>query len=117
MKTLLKMCAFSLLALLFRPVFGEKIWIDVRTIEEVAADHIEGDANIPLAELTAAKLAEQYGKDAELMLYCRSGNRAGQAEALLETAGFTNVTNAGSIDDARALRGLQKSAQASSSAQ
>jgi rhodanese-related sulfurtransferase len=32
-------------------------------------------------------------KDAEVICYCRSGNRSGQACMILETAGFTNVKN------------------------
>ncbi len=108
---LLKICAASLLAFVFNSAFADPVWIDVRTIEEFGTDHIDGDANIPLAELTATKLASQYGKDAELMLYCRSGNRAGQAKALLDAAGFTSVTNAGGIDDVRTLRGLKLAAQ------
>lgn len=95
---------FALLATRF--VLAEQVWIDVRSIEEYSTDHIEGDANIPLATIDAAALAAKYGKDAELMLYCRSGNRAGQAKQLLETAGFTKVTNAGGITDVRKLREL-----------
>lgn len=83
---------------------AEPVWIDVRTVEEYAGDHIAGDANIPLAELDAAQLATSYASDAEIMLYCRSGNRAAQAKELLEAAGFTNVVNAGGITDVRALR-------------
>lgn len=84
----------------------QPVWIDVRSVEEYGTNHIEGDANIPLATIDAEKLAAQYGKDAEIMLYCRSGNRAGQAKELLEKAGFTHITNAGSIDDVRKLREL-----------
>ncbi len=40
------------------------------------------------------------------MLYCRSGNRAGQALELLKTAGFTHATNAGGISDVRELRAI-----------
>ena len=32
-------------------------------------------------------------KDEEVFLYCRSGNRSGQAALILETLGFTNLTN------------------------
>ena len=32
-------------------------------------------------------------KDQEVICYCRSGNRSGQACLILETAGFTNVKN------------------------
>lgn len=114
---LLKICAAGLLVFAFNSAFGDPVWIDVRTIEEFRTDHVEGDANIPLAELTAAKLTAQYGKDAELMLYCRSGNRAGQAKELLDAAGFTSVTNAGGIDDVRILRGLKLAAKNSPSPQ
>lgn len=91
----------------FCQAMAEPVWIDVRTIEEYTADHIEGDANIPLAEIDVEALAATYGKDAELMLYCRSGNRAGQALTLLEAAGFSNVTNAGGITDVRELRDIE----------
>lgn len=84
----------------------ESVWIDVRTVEEYSADHIDGDANIPLASIDIDALASQYGKDAPISLYCRSGNRAGQAKAILEAAGFTNVTNAGGIADVRSLRAI-----------
>lgn len=32
-------------------------------------------------------------KDQEVICYCRSGNRSGQACMILESAGFTNVMN------------------------
>ena len=32
-------------------------------------------------------------KDQELILYCRSGNRSGQACQILEMMGFTNTKN------------------------
>jgi rhodanese-related sulfurtransferase len=32
-------------------------------------------------------------KDQEVIIYCRSGNRSGQACMMLETMGFTNVIN------------------------
>jgi len=85
---------------------AETVWIDVRTVEEYAQDHVDGDANIPLAELDPTTLAERFPEATEFMLYCRSGNRAGQAKDLLEAAGFANVVNAGGIDDARKLRDL-----------
>lgn len=95
---LLLFCALTALA--------DPVWIDVRGVDEHAKNHIDDDVHIPLDALDVEALAAQYGKDAELKLYCRSGNRAGQAMALLEAAGFTNVTNAGSIDNVRTLRGL-----------
>lgn len=107
MKTLSGKFATLLTLLIFATsAVAEPVWIDVRTVEEYTADHIEGDANVPLAELDAVALATQYGKDAEIMLYCRSGNRAGQAQELLQAAGFTNVSNVGGIGDVRTLRSI-----------
>jgi phage shock protein E len=102
----LKILSTLLLALGVSHAMADPVWIDVRTVEEYAADHIDGDANIPLAEIDVDALAATYGKDAELMLYCRSGNRAGQAKTLLEAAGFSNVSNAGGIGDVRDLRDI-----------
>ena len=39
-------------------------------------------------------------KDQPIYLYCRSGNRSGKAAVMLEKIGFTNVINAGGIDEA-----------------
>src|SRR5690606_13234518 len=97
-------------------VSADPVWIDVRTVEEYSADHIDGDVNIPLATLDTNALAATYGKDAELLLYCRSGNRAGQAMEQLKAAGFTNVSNAGGIAEVRALRAAATQSPATESA-
>ena len=102
LKSFAKLIAGLLLA--STVVQAEPVYIDVRTVEEYAADHIEGDLNLPLAELDTAAIAERFGKDAELVLYCRTGNRSGQALEKLVAAGFTNVSNGGGIGDVRKLR-------------
>ena len=102
----------ALLGLCSTVLFADPVWIDVRTEAEYTEDHIDGDANIPLATIDVDKLASEYGKDAEINLYCRSGNRAGQAKALLEEAGFTNVNNVGGINDVRELRQIAASSEA-----
>jgi len=86
------------------PAAADTVWIDVRTTDEYASDHIDGDANLPLADLDPELIAAQYGMDADIRLYCRSGGRAGQAMELLQAAGFTNVSNVGSINEVRDLR-------------
>jgi phage shock protein E len=108
-----KLFLFLLSGFLCGAVSADPIWIDVRGDEEHAADHIDGDVHVPLATLDAEALAATYGKDAELMLYCRSGNRAGQAQEILKAAGFTNVTNAGGIAAVRTLRDLAEQSPAS----
>ena len=85
---------------------AKPVWIDVRTEAEHQQNHIVGDPLIPHASIVA-RVTEQFpDKDAEINLYCRSGNRAGVAKSALERAGYTNVNNMGSIGDARKARDL-----------
>jgi rhodanese-related sulfurtransferase len=37
------------------------------------------------------------GKDDLIILYCRSGNRSGQAASILRKEGFTNISDFGGI--------------------
>lgn len=65
--------------------------LDVRTRAEYAAGHVPGALNIPHDEL-GARLAELEGvSDRPVVVYCKSGFRAGIASALLTDAGFTQV--------------------------
>jgi phage shock protein E len=98
--------AISLCTLAACASMSDPVWIDVRTVEEYSENHIGGDLNIPLATIDVDAFAAAYGKDDEINLYCRSGNRAGQAKEILEAAGFTNVNNMGGIDDVKQLRSL-----------
>lgn len=82
------------------------VWIDVRTVAEYNEDHIDGDLNIPLQIIDVDEFSAMFAKDEEINLYCRSGNRAGQAKQILDAAGFTNVNNMGGIDDAREIRNI-----------
>jgi len=41
-------------------------------------------------------------KDQKVYLYCRSGNRSGQAKDILEALGYSNVVNAGGVAQASA---------------
>ncbi len=71
---------------------------DVRTAAEFTAGHIDGAVNLDVADIRNGTFPD-INKDAPLALYCRSGNRANEAKALLEKQGYTNVTNYGSIED------------------
>lgn len=80
---------------------GEAFWIDVRSAEEFAAEHVSPAVNIPHTEI-AARIAEvTTDKDALIYLYCRSGRRSGLAKDALEQAGYTNVVNLGGLQDAQ----------------
>lgn len=71
----------------------DALLIDVRTKEEFILGHIPNAINIPL-DTIKEDIAE---KDAEIYLYCRSGNRSATAKKQLEEYGFTNVTDIGGI--------------------
>lgn len=80
---------------------GEYHWIDVRSVDEFAEDHLDAAVNIPYTEI-AARIGEVTDdRAAPIYLYCRSGRRAAIAQAALQAAGYTNVTNVGGLQDAR----------------
>lgn len=83
---------------------AEPTWIDVRSPEEYRADHIEGDPNLPFSGITQTIEAVAPARDAEIVLYCDSGIRSSVAKMTLGRMGYTNVRNAGGIDDVRRER-------------
>ena len=77
----------------------DPIVIDVRTQEEWDSGHVEQAVLIPHEDI-ASRIAEVASdKDAKIVLYCKSGGRAGRAKEALEGMGFTNVENAGGYED------------------
>lgn len=65
--------------------------IDVRTPGEFAAGHIEGSYNVPLDLLREHRGELRHHLDETVVLICRSGNRAAQAERALAAAGLPNL--------------------------
>jgi rhodanese-related sulfurtransferase len=63
--------------------------LDVRTPEEFAGGHVPGAVNIPHDQV-ASRLAE-VPKDRDVVVYCRSGRRAGLAAEVLKASGFKRV--------------------------
>ncbi|MGO9411831.1 MAG: rhodanese-like domain-containing protein [Spirochaetia bacterium] len=72
--------------------------IDVRTPAEFRDGSYPGAINIPLASLMA-RMNELEPKDAPIVLFCASGARSAQGARLLKTAGFSDVVNAGGLED------------------
>jgi rhodanese-related sulfurtransferase len=72
---------------------GEKLNIvDVR--EEYESEEFSiGGTLIPLGTLPDHVNELEPLKNEEVIVYCRSGNRSGQAKMFLESVGFTNVRN------------------------
>ena len=73
---------------------GEKInLVDVREPHEHAEFNI-GGLLLPLGNVQSMQIDEiEDLKIHKVYVYCRSGNRSGQACLLLETMGFTDVVN------------------------
>lgn len=73
--------------------------IDVRSPEEWADGHAEQTTLIPIDEFEGrlADVKALVGGDMarRVVVVCRSGNRAGRAQAFLKAQGFTNVVNGG----------------------
>lgn len=67
--------------------------VDVRTPEEFAEGHVSGSTNIPLDQVE--NQLEKFKNHSEIVVFCRSGNRSGQAKVILENNGFTSVLNGG----------------------
>ncbi|HRY77613.1 MAG TPA: rhodanese-like domain-containing protein [Candidatus Izemoplasmatales bacterium] len=75
------------------------ILVDVRTLEEFAAGHIEGAILLPLASISAQASTVIPDKKAIYIIYCRSGNRSAQAVDLLVEMGYETLYDMGGIID------------------
>lgn len=68
--------------------------IDVREPAEFAGSSVAGAVNIPLSDILAGAIRQyDIGEDHPVVVYCRSGGRAGMACQALTQAGYQNVTN------------------------
>jgi rhodanese-related sulfurtransferase len=80
------------------------VTLDVRTPGEFAEGYIEGARLIDFQSGNFENEISTLDKSATYAVYCRSGNRSGQAVKVMQDAGFTNVfnMNGGVIDWANA---------------
>jgi phage shock protein E len=70
--------------------------VDVRTAEEFRSGSVKGAVNIPLASL--GNELDKFRNKQNIIVFCRSGARSGQAKAFLQQHGFTHVVNGGAWD-------------------
>lgn len=100
------MCAVTLtIGILFSSIsFADPVWIDVRSVLEHKIDNIEGDIRISHSDIVDEVSRLYPDKNTDIRLYCLSGGRAGKALSSLKHAGYNNLQNVGSIDDARKVR-------------
>ncbi len=75
------------------------IILDVRTGDEYAAGHIPNAILLPIEEIGDTPPAVLPVKDAEILIYCRSGNRSAQAQKKLIDMGYTRAFDFGGINE------------------
>lgn len=73
--------------------------VDVRTAEEYAEGHYPGAINIPHEMIIEGLQERSVSANDIVILYCRSGNRSGQAQVALQSQGFTKAKNAGGLEN------------------
>ncbi len=95
---------------------SDALLIDVRTPEEYAGGHLDGSTMLDLSGGQFAEILPTLDPEAEYAVYCRSGNRSSQAAAMMEDAGFENVIDLGSIENAAKVTQIEIVALADSGA-
>lgn len=80
--------------------------IDVRTPAEFAGGHLDGAVNIDVQSPDFEALVSELDPAGSHYVYCRSGNRSGQAIDRMAALGFTDLTNGGSVDSASIATGI-----------
>ncbi|MGV8994180.1 MAG: rhodanese-like domain-containing protein [Flavobacterium sp.] len=71
--------------------------VDVRSVGEFKEGSVKGAVNIPLDQINT-NIAKFKGKK-QVVVFCRSGMRSGQAKSILERNGIENVINGGGINN------------------
>jgi rhodanese-related sulfurtransferase len=69
------------------------VLLDVRTPGEFAEGYIEGAQNIDFQSGNFENEIASLDKNLTYAVYCRSGNRSGQAAKIMHDAGFHDVYN------------------------
>ena len=87
-------------------VASDTIVLDVRTPGEYAGGHLEGAELLDLTGGDFATALPGLDPEAEYVVYCRSGNRSSQAVSMMVQAGFANVIDLGSMENAATATGL-----------
>jgi phage shock protein E len=94
----------GLLALITQISVADTVWLDVRSDSEYKMEHMSSSVHLPHSDISKQAETLLPNKDDEILVYCRSGNRAGKAEVALKKLGYTNVTNVGGLGDAKTLK-------------
>lgn len=78
------------------------VLIDVRTAEEYNEGHLDGAINIPYDVIVnpgVTIMDSIIPDETPIVVYCKSGNRSGQAYNSLKMAGYKNVYDMGAMSN------------------
>ncbi|MDO8368221.1 MAG: rhodanese-like domain-containing protein [Saprospiraceae bacterium] len=75
------------------------VLLDVRTAGEFSGGTIPGSKNIDFLSPTFSTNVKKLDKDATYFLFCRSGNRSGQACKIMHSMGFDVRNLSGGIGE------------------
>lgn len=78
-----------------------RVYVDVRTPEEYNAGHLPQAVNIPVNDMEQRWAELRAYPDRLIVLYCRSGHRAGVALQIVGQHGIENATNGGGYENLR----------------
>jgi len=85
---------------------GGALVVDVRSSGEFSGGHVDGAVNIPYNVIVREIDRYESDKNRRIIVYCRSGARSAAAKRALESTGYVDVINSGSLRAMR--RGIQK---------
>ena len=81
----------------------EALIIDVRSEAEWNQGHLLKAQRVDWDKISNEITKIAPDKNKKIILYCRSGNRAGKAMKVLASMGYTDLTNAGGFNSAKEL--------------
>ena len=76
---------------------GKAQAVDVREPDEFAVGHIPGAKLLPLGDVLTRAEEVMPDKNAQWLIYCRTGRRSADAVQKLESLGYTNLRDLGGI--------------------
>ena len=76
---------------------GKAQAVDVREADEFAVGHIPGAKLLPLGDVLTRAEEVMPDKNAQWLIYCRTGRRSADAAQKLETQGYTGLRDLGGI--------------------
>lgn len=77
----------------------DAILIDVRTIVEYKAEHLDDAVNVPVENILEDITTVVDSKETKIILYCMSGTRSADAAQKLVDAGYKNVYDLGAMEN------------------